>query len=92
MQTSGTAPSIESLLRSVLSDHPDGVMAFDLAVHELVMSEAASGVTSAMKAEAAAAILELVASGHLQVDDLAQHAVRRVHATGFRLPRTAYAD
>lgn len=92
MQSSGTAQGIEALLRSMLSDHPDGVMAFDLAVHELVMSKAPSGVTSAMKAEAAAAILELVASGHLEVGELAQHAVRRVHGTGFRLSRTAHAD
>jgi len=84
-------PSIEKLLRSALSDHPDCLRAYDIAVSDLVASNAPFRVSAAMKAEAAATILELVGSGQLAVDELARHAVNRVHGTDFRLSRTAYA-
>lgn len=85
-------PSIEALLRSALSVHPDGLRAFDMAVVDLVASNAPFRVSPAMKAEAAAAILELVGSGQMRVDELAELAVRRVHAIDFPLARSASSD
>lgn len=83
MQRPLAQTSIEHVLRSTLSDHPDCLMAFDLAVRDLTFSNGPYPVSPAMKAEAAAAILEIVASAQLDVATLAQHAVHRVRSTSF---------
>jgi hypothetical protein len=81
------ATSIEAMLRSALAGPHDGLQAFDLAMSELVGQKAPHTVSSAMKAEAAAAILELVTSGQLDVVELARCAVRRANEVGLRLQR-----
>lgn len=81
-----TARSIDILLRSTLADHPAHLRAFDLAIAHLDLALLPNRVSVAMKAEAAAAIMELSTSGQGEPSELARHAVARVAQRGFRWP------
>lgn len=83
--------SLESLLRRALSDHPVCLRAYDLAIRSLVEENAPFRVSPAMRAEAAAAILDLAGSGHLTEEELAKGAVCRVRGTDFRVSLAAQA-